>query len=218
MSVTSLDTLVQALRQFKLLNSQQLEDLQQDMKTGSADPRAIAQQLLQRGWLTAFQVNQLLKGRPQDLLLGSYLLLDRLGEGGVGHVFRARHVHMQRIVALKVIRSELIKDAEIVGRFYREVQAVSQLVHPNIILAHDAGPAGNTHFFVMEYAEGADLGRLVKDKGPLKVGQACDYVRQSALGLPAARSTTWRRSRRSISTPLTSAPTSTAWAAPSTTC
>jgi eukaryotic-like serine/threonine-protein kinase len=183
MSVTSIGSFVQSLRQYKLLNPQQLDDLQLDLKRNPSDPRTLAQQLMQRGWLTAFQVNQLLRGRVQDLILGPYLLVERLGEGGVGNVFKARHLHMQRDVALKVIRAELVKDAEVVARFYREVQAVSQMVHPNIVLAHDAGPAGLTHFFVMEYVEGVDLGRLVKSKGPLRVAQACDYIRQAALGL-----------------------------------
>jgi serine/threonine-protein kinase len=183
MAVTTISSFVQALRQYKLLNAQQLEDLQQDLKRGSSEPRAIAQQLLQRGWLSAFQVNQIMRGRPQDLILGPYVLIERLGEGGVGTVFKARHAHMQRLVALKMVRPEMVQDAEVVARFYREVQAVSQMVHPNIVLAHDAGPAGSTHFFVMEYVEGVDLGRMVKERGPLKVAQACDYIRQAALGL-----------------------------------
>src|SRR5262249_55029815 len=93
---------------------------------------------------------------------------------------------MDRIVALKLIRKELLTDAEVVGRFYREIQILSQLDHPNVVHAYDAGPAGATHFLAMEFVEGTDLGKLVKKGGPLPVQQACEYIRQAALGLQHA--------------------------------
>src|SRR5262249_51548490 len=117
---------------------------------------------------------------------GSYLIVERLGEGGAGQVFKARHLKMDRVVALKVIRKELLADAEVVGRFYREIQILSQLDHPNVVRAYDAGPAGPTHFLAMEFVEGTDLGKLVKKGGPLPVQQACEYIRQAALGLQHA--------------------------------
>ena len=136
--------------------------------------------------MTPYQINQLLQGRGHELVLGPYLILERLGEGGAGQVFKARHQKMNRVVALKVIRRELLADAEVVGRFYREIQVVSQLDHPNVVHAYDAGPVGATHFLAMEYVEGTDLGRLVKQSGPLPVLQACEYIRQAALGLQHA--------------------------------
>jgi serine/threonine protein kinase len=151
-----------------------------------ADARALAGELLRRNWLTAFQVNQLMLGRGGDLTLGPYVLVDRLGEGGAGQVFKAHHQKMDRVVALKLLRKELVSDAEAVGRFYREVQLVSQLNHPHIVRAYDAGPAGTTHFLAMEYVEGTDLGKLVKKGGPLPVSQACAYIRQAALALQHA--------------------------------
>jgi serine/threonine protein kinase len=175
--------LVDVLRQCQLLTSAQLDELARDLLKRFPQPRALAQELLQRGWLTALQINLVFQGRTRELTLGPYLFLERLGEGGVGQVFKARHQHMQRLVALKIIRKELITDQEIVGRFYREIHAVSQLVHPNVILAYDAGPCGQTHFFAMEYVEGVDFGKLIKKSGRLPVDQACDYVRQAALGL-----------------------------------
>ena len=101
-------------------------------------------------------------------------------------MFKARHQKMNRLVALKVIRKELLTDAEVVGRFYREIQILSQLDHPNIVHAYDAGPAGATHFLAMEFVEGTDLGKLVKQGGPLPVQQAWEYIRQAALGLQHA--------------------------------
>jgi WD40 repeat protein len=93
---------------------------------------------------------------------------------------------MGRVVALKVIRKEKLRSPEAVRRFYQEVQAAGQLHHPNIVLAFDAGRAGNTHFLSMEYVDGRDLAEAVKEGGPLPVAQACDYIRQAAVGLQHA--------------------------------
>jgi eukaryotic-like serine/threonine-protein kinase len=182
MTISSVTNLIDALRQGQLLQQPQLDQLSASLQ-GFAQPRALAQDLLQRGWLTPYQLNQVFPGRANELLLGPYLLLERIGEGAVGQVFKARHQHMQRVVALKLIRKEVLADAEIVGRFYREIHAISQLIHPNVIMAYDAGPAGQTHFFAMEYVEGIDLVRLVKQQGRLKVEQACDFIKQASLGL-----------------------------------
>jgi serine/threonine protein kinase len=148
-----------------------------------AAARDLAAKLIQRGHLTAYQANLLLQGRSAELTVGPYLLLERLGEGGTGQVFKARHQALNRMVALKLVRRELLADSEVVGRFYREVAVISRLEHPGIVRAYDAGPAGDTHFLVMEYVEGTDLARVVKERGPLPVDQACAFVRQAALGL-----------------------------------
>jgi Protein kinase domain len=118
--------------------------------------------------------------------IGPYLLLDRLGEGGNGQVFKARHQAMQRVVALKILREELLADAEAVGRFYREIEVVSQIAHPNIVHAYDAGPIGASLVLAMEYIDGVDLDRLIRESGPLPVPQACAYIQQAARGLQHA--------------------------------
>src|SRR5207247_8198334 len=130
--------------------------------------------------------SQLAAGRGKELTIGPYRVLDRLGEGAMGQVYKAHHAVMRRTVALKVIRKEYLADPTAVARFYKEVQAAAQLVHPNIVLAYDAGQAGAIHYFAMEYVDGIDLARLVAKSGPLGVGQACEYVRQAALGLQHA--------------------------------
>jgi serine/threonine protein kinase len=186
--------LLDALGHYQVLSAAQLAETNGEWKANGPDSRVLARTLLQRGWLTPYQVNQLLQGRGQELLLGPYLLLERLGEGGAGQVFKARHQKMGRVVALKLIRKELLADAEIVSRFYREIQVLSQLNHPNVVHAFDAGPlppargtpVPATHFLAMEYVEGTDLGRLVKQGGPLPALQACAYIRQAALGLQHA--------------------------------
>jgi serine/threonine protein kinase/WD40 repeat protein len=184
-SIDSVAALVDLFRQYELLDDGQISELAGQTKTVS-EPRALAQQLIKQGRLTPYQVNQLFLGRGRDLLVGPYVVLERLGEGGAGQVFKARHKKMNRVVALKIIRKELLTDAEVVGRFHREVQVLSQLDHPNVVHAFDAAPAGPGHFLAMEHVEGTDLGRLVKQGGPMPVEQACAYICQAALGLQHA--------------------------------
>ncbi len=131
--------------------------------------------------------NQILPGSGRELVLGQYTLLEKLGEGGMGQVFKAHHRYMDRIVALKLMRKERLESPDAVRRFQQEVRALAALSHPNIVLAHDAHEIDDTHLMVMEYVEGAiDLAKLVRKNGPLPVPQACDYIRQAALGLQHA--------------------------------
>src|SRR5262249_7006106 len=134
-SLDSATAVVEALRCYQLLDADQLTNLARNLEEGISQPRALAGQLLRLNWLTPYQVNQLLQGRAADLVLGPYVLLERLGEGGAGQVFKAQHRKLARSVALKVIRKELLTDAEAVGRFYREIQVLSQLDHPNVVHA-----------------------------------------------------------------------------------
>jgi hypothetical protein len=115
-----------------------------------------------------------------------YRLLEVLGTGGMGVVYKAEHRFMERTVALKVIDRGLTGNPAVVERFRREVKAAAQLDHPNIVHAYDADQAGDSHFLVMEFVEGTTLARLVEQQGPLPVAQACDAVRQAALGLQRA--------------------------------
>ena len=115
-----------------------------------------------------------------------YRVVRLLGAGGMGAVYEAEHLVMQRSVALKVIRRAYTARADALDRFRREVRTAARLSHPNIVTTHDAEDAGETHFLVMEYVEGIDLGRLVQERGPLPVDRACDYVRQAAVGLQYA--------------------------------
>jgi WD40 repeat protein/serine/threonine protein kinase len=186
MAIVSLDAFVQQLGDSRLLSPAQLEEITKDLITRFPEPKELARHLLKTGWLTPYQVNQLFQGRGHQLVLGRYVLLERLGEGGMGQVFKARHQSMNRIVALKVIRKECLANPDAVRRFQREIQAAGQLTHQNIVIAHDADHVGDTHFFAMEYVEGTDLSRLVREKGPLPITDACDYVRQAALGLQHA--------------------------------
>jgi WD40 repeat protein/predicted Ser/Thr protein kinase len=115
-----------------------------------------------------------------------YRVVRLLGAGGMGAVYEAEHRVMERSVALKVINRAYTVSAAALERFRREVRAAARLSHPNIVTTYDAEDAGETHFLVMEYVDGTDLGRLVQEHGLLPVDRACDYVRQAALGLQHA--------------------------------
>jgi serine/threonine protein kinase len=187
MPVCSTTVVLDALCQYRLLEPAQLEELTGSLHARFPDAKAVARELIQRGWLTPYQANHLLQGKAQELVLGSYLLLERLGEGGMGQVFKARHGKLGRVVALKVIRKERLDSPDAVRRFQREVRAAAALDHPHIVRALDADEIGGAHLLVMEYIDGAtDLSRLIKKNGPLPVPQACEYIRQAALGLQHA--------------------------------
>jgi serine/threonine-protein kinase len=186
MAAESVGTLLDKLRDAALLEPARLAEVEALPEAGDADPRVLGRVLVQRGYLTKFQVNQVALGRGRELLLGPYELLDKLGEGGMGQVFKARHRPMNRVVALKIIRKERLLSPDAVRRFYQEVQAAAQLSHPNIVTAFDSGQAGHQHYLAMEYVEGIDLAQLVRQSGALPVAAACEYVRQAALGLQHA--------------------------------
>jgi serine/threonine protein kinase len=124
-------------------------------------------------------------GPPPDVprVLGEYELLERLGAGGMGDVYRARHRRLNKFVALKLLPARLKDSADSVARFLREMKAVGGLDHPNLVEAHDAGEEGGVVYLALKLVEGEDLDRLVRRRGPLPVAEACDLTRQAALGL-----------------------------------
>jgi serine/threonine protein kinase/Leucine-rich repeat (LRR) protein len=115
-----------------------------------------------------------------------YEIRELLGAGGMGAVYRARHKLMDREVALKVVKAQLVERPGRVERFHREVQAAARLIHPNIVTAFDAEQVGDTHFLVMEFVPGHSLAQVIQERGQLPVALACEYVRQAALGLQHA--------------------------------
>jgi len=125
---------------------------------------------------------------PSELLNHPrYRIVRKLGAGGMGSVYLAQHQVMDRPVALKVIRSDLLGKPALVERFRREVKSAAHLaLHPNIVAAYDAEQAGDSHFLVMEFVDGVNLGDLVKSQGPLPVEAACDAIKQAAEGLEHA--------------------------------
>ncbi|MCG8648730.1 MAG: protein kinase, partial [Pirellulales bacterium] len=115
--------------------------------------------------------------------LRDYELLGPLARGGMGTVYRARHIRLNRHVALKVLPQRWLSDPAVIARFEREMQAVGSLSHPAIVQATDGGEAEGVHFLVMELIDGLDGAALVRALGSLPIADACDVARQAAQGM-----------------------------------
>ncbi len=150
------------------------------------DAEELAKELVRKKVLTKFQAELVYQGKGKSLVIDNYLILEKIGQGGMGQVFKARHRRMDRVVAVKVLPASLMKDASTIARFEREVRAAARITHPNIVTAFDAGQDGKVHFLVMEYVEGKDLSVLVKKNGPFPLNQAIGLITQAARGLAAA--------------------------------
>src|ERR1051326_4143048 len=144
------------LRESRLLGDEQMLRIAGEIDASVA-PHEIVARLCKEGALTEFQAKQLAAGQAQGLVLGQYRILDRLGEGGFGQVYKAVHSLMDRVVAIKVIAPELIESERARKLFQREVLALTSLSHPNIAIAHDADEIGGQLFLVMEYVAGKSL-------------------------------------------------------------
>jgi serine/threonine protein kinase/Leucine-rich repeat (LRR) protein len=208
MLVDAVAHLVERLQRLRLLEPAQLQELSGPLVEQFPDPQDLARELKRRGWLTDYQAERLSRGRDAELVLGPYVLLERLGQGGMGQVFKARQRPSSdsgwrlmdgeapdrasppppegRLVALKIILQDYVEDPLVLRRFAREARAAAGLEHPNVVRAFDAGRIDDVHFFTMEYVEGTDLAALVEQRGPLPVAEACEYARQAALGLQHA--------------------------------
>lgn len=121
-----------------------------------------------------------------DEHLRDYQLLARLGQGGMGAVYKAVHTRLNKVVAVKLLPADRMRDPHAVARFQREMRAVGKLEHPNIVAAHDAGEADGRHYLVLEYVDGLDLAEVARRAGSLAVADACELARQAALGLDYA--------------------------------
>jgi response regulator RpfG family c-di-GMP phosphodiesterase len=148
--------------------------------------------LIQAGLLTPYQFRRVTTGMTHGMVLGNYVVLDEIGKGGMGVVYKAEHRLMRRKVAIKVL--PLVDDcpASVKQRFFGEMRVLADLSHPNVVLAYDAGEvAGKDHlepllYLVTELVEGGDLEKLVLARGLLSIQQACQFIRQAAFGLQAA--------------------------------
>jgi serine/threonine protein kinase len=117
------------------------------------------------------------------LQLGQYRLIEKIGQGGMGVVYKASHERLKREVAIKLLPLDQLDDTAGIERFQREMAAVGNVRHENVVFATDAGESEGVHFLVMEYVQGIDLGKLISKLGPLDVADACEIVRQAAIGL-----------------------------------
>jgi len=184
MAITSAEEFFAVLEKSELLMPAQLAQARE--AAGPEDnPTTIAKNLVRQELITLWQAGQLVAGRS-IFYFGKYRLIDLLGRGGMGSVFLAEHVTMNRRVALKIISRQVSRDPASRERFLAEARAIASLDHPNIVQAYSIDNEANRYFIVMEYIEGVDLQRLVEDEGPLDCERAIDYIRQAAEGLAHA--------------------------------
>jgi len=148
--------------------------------------KLLAAELVRRGKLSKYQAGRIAMGRPEGLVLGKYVIQDKIGEGGMGEVFLAEHRRMKRPVVVKILPESATDSRDSILRFQREVEAAAKLSHPNIVTAFDADEEGGIHFLVMEYVEGEPLGEIVLREGPFSIELALSCVLQAAQGLEYA--------------------------------
>jgi len=155
-------------------------------KASPKDAEELVRELVRHKKLTKFQAEEVYRGKGKSLVLGNYVLMEKIGAGGMGQVFKARHRRMDRFVAVKLLPPAMTKDKAAIARFEREVKAAAKISHPNVVAAHDADCDNGVHFLVMELVEGKDLSALVKKSGPFSIEKAVNCVLQAARGLEFA--------------------------------
>ena len=179
------------LQRSQLLNTRVLTKLEKSVgEIGSSgkDARKLAATLVKSGIITVWQARRLLAGKRNGFYIGRYKLLEVLGAGGMGHVYLAEQITMQRLVALKLIRADTNKKhwKEVIARFTREARAVAALSHPNIVQAFDFDEVDGTPYMVMEFMEGIDAAQQHNKFGRIPWPQVADYVVQAAAGIDHA--------------------------------
>jgi serine/threonine protein kinase len=170
-----------------------LSPAKRDLLNQACEAKKLLEQLVAESLLTKYQSTRIRASKSFGLILGNYRILDRIGAGGMGVVYRAEHVRMRRLVAIKVLSLVDDEDTQLALRFFSEMRAVARLQHPNIVTAIDAGEARSAdpdapvlYYFVMEFCEGIDLEGLVSRHGPMAPARACDLIYQVASALAEA--------------------------------
>ena len=178
---------VDVLRTTGLLDESQMVQVMQAMPSeedGLAN--SFAEHLVGEDLLTRYQANMILGRSASPLVLDRYVILDSIGAGGMGIVFKAMHQSLRRIVALKLLPMHAVDSPDKVRRFQREMRAAAKISHPNVVRVFDASEANGMHFIAMEYVEGRDLALFIKRNGPLSVEHAVNVISESAAGLGSA--------------------------------
>ena len=182
----TLEHFVAQLEDSGVISAADIAAFQNSLSPPAESAEDLGKLLVKHKKVTKLQAQLVYQGKGDRLLLGNYLILDKIGAGGMGDVYLAEHRRMERRVALKTLPAAMTRDSQSILRFQREVKAAAKLTHPNIVTAYDADEANGVHYFVMEYVEGIDLSAVVKKRGVLNVDVAVDYILQAAKGLEFA--------------------------------
>lgn len=185
MSPYSVETFLEDLQKSRLLSDAQLISLRKQAAGKALTAEALSDGLVTQKHITEWQAKQLLK-RETGFILDHYQLLNPVGRGGMGHVFRGADSRNGDIVAVKVMAKKLASNKTLVSRFRREIRASSKLNSPHIVKALDAGRVGKVDFMVMEFVNGDQVDRIARVLQKVSIGLACEIVRQAAVGLQHA--------------------------------
>ena len=182
------DEFLDAVRSAEVVVPAHVPRLEAAVPAHTASTADAARSLVTAGMLTNFQAERLLAGRTDGFHLGPYIIQEQVGRGVMGRVYKARHRTMNRAVAIKVLAAELTRTTADREAFQREVRAAAKLNHANIVIAYDANELDGRFYLVHEFVDGPNFETLVRERGPLPAADACDLIRQAALGLAHAHS------------------------------
>lgn len=161
-----------------------------DLLHGDGGGKCAERLALDAGYMTHDQAEDvrmaMALARGEELKVDGFEIAERVGRGGMGRVYRARQVSLDRVVALKILPGTLSQDERYIERFYREARAAAKLRHPNIVSGIDVGFADGVHYFAMEFVDGLSLDRLLRQRGKLPEREALGIARQVALALDHA--------------------------------
>ncbi len=154
----------------------------EESKAEFANLGKFAAWLVNRKYVTEYQASLLIRGHGEGFFVNSYKILERLGKGRMGGVYKAEHETGQ-IVALKVLPPSKSRERNFLMRFHREAQMTMELVHNNIVRTFETGVCNGLHYMVMEYLAGETIEHFLKKSGKMKPAEACHIIYQALRGL-----------------------------------
>jgi serine/threonine protein kinase len=177
------DEFSRALVEIGLLSDR---ELQRFSASSSVGVLGLARALVRAGKLTPYQAAAVYQRKARSLVVGKYIVLEELGRGGMGTVFRAHHRILGRSGALRILPPTIVRDRAAFMQYRGRIELLRRLTHHNLAATDDAGEERGLHYLVTEYVEGHNLDRVIRERGLMRVEQAIDCVTQAARGLEAA--------------------------------
>lgn len=184
----SIQDLLRNLTESGLLSDEEVSTVHESYarRGQAATAEEFAKELVKSNHLTKLQAAAVLKDKTRNLIFGDYVVLEKIGSGGMGQVFKARHKPTRKLVAIKVLSAEAVSNRRLIERFKKEAKAIGRLKHPNVVRAYEAGKINKIRYLVMEFVDGENMLARVKRKGPLAVDEVVNCVLQAARGLDYA--------------------------------